>query len=251
MSETEQDQVINIGDPMPRLSSVAHHGAYEIVVGWTAGTPREHNADLVDLAPIILTHKFYKPLRDNPDLLKTVHLVEDGSAIAWGDDEAIDMAATSIERLAEEQMSSADFRDWLERHKLTYDAAAAQLGISRRLVAYYADQRPVPRYIGLACAYLDREVEPKPSREELVASTAATGEVPSMFERERNISALDLRAARALGEQAQALADNLAEKYGDPVVVVVAEPNEVRSLSRPTTRPPAGRSAQRQKDRDH
>ena len=155
MSETE---VISIGEPMPHLASVAPHGAYEIVVGWAAGSPREHNADLVDLAPLILTHKLYKPLRDDPDLLKTVHMIEDGSAIAWGADDAIDIAATSIERLAEEQMTSADFHAWLEQHKLTYDAAAAQLGISRRLVAYYAGQRPVPRYIALACRYLDQKL---------------------------------------------------------------------------------------------
>ena len=150
MSETE---VITIGEPMPRLASVARHGAYEIVVGWAAGGTYQHN--VVDLAPLILTHKFYKPLRDNPDLFNTVHMIEDGSAVAWGDDDGIDMAATSIERLAEEQMSTADFRAWLEQRKLTYEAAAAQLGISRRLVAYYADQRAVPRYIALACRYLD------------------------------------------------------------------------------------------------
>ncbi|MBV8746324.1 MAG: hypothetical protein JO134_14905 [Xanthobacteraceae bacterium] len=54
-------------------------------------------------------------------------------------------------------MSSADFRAWLERHNFTYDAAAAQLGISRRLVAYYASKRDLPRYIVLACRYLDTE----------------------------------------------------------------------------------------------
>jgi hypothetical protein len=50
-------------------------------------------------------------------------------------------------------MSSADFRAWLERHGFTYDAAAAQLGISR-----YAGKRNVPRYIALACRYLDGEL---------------------------------------------------------------------------------------------
>jgi len=158
MSETEP--VAHIGEQMPRVGSVSHHGAYEIVVSWVSG-PRETNADIVDLAPVILTHKFYRPLRDNPEMLKTVHIIADGAAIAWGDDDAIDMAATTIERLAEETMDSADFRVWLERHKFTYDAASAQLGISRRLVAYYASRRRVPRYIALACRYLDSELLPK------------------------------------------------------------------------------------------
>ena len=124
MSATD---VIRIGDQMPRIDSVSHHGAYEVVVSWASG-PRERKADIVDLAPIVLTHKFYRPLRDNAEMLKTVHINDDGAAIAWGADDAIDMAATSIERLAEETMTSADFRAWLERHKFTYDAAAAQLG---------------------------------------------------------------------------------------------------------------------------
>jgi hypothetical protein len=173
MSGTEQ--VISIGEPMPRLARVARHGVYEVAVEWAAGSAREHNADLVDLAPLILTHKLYKPLRGNPDLLDTVHMIEDGSSIAWGADDAIDMRATSIERLAEEQMSSADFRAWLEQHKLTYDAAAAQLGISRRLVAYYADQRPVPRYIALACCYLDLKLAPKASPGEVEHIAPAGG----------------------------------------------------------------------------
>src|SRR5208337_4934684 len=36
-----------------------------------------------------------------------------------------------------------------------------QLGISRRLVAYYSSKRQVPRYIALACRYLDRELASK------------------------------------------------------------------------------------------
>ena len=151
MSGTEN--LISIGDPMPRLASVSHRGVYQVAVSWAAG-PRERNAEMVNLEPVILTHKFYRPLRDNAHLLKTVHIVEDGTAIAWGPDDAIDMAATTIERLAEETMSSADFQAWLCRHGFTYDAAAAQLGISRRLVAYYANKRQIPRYISLACLYI-------------------------------------------------------------------------------------------------
>jgi Protein of unknown function (DUF2442) len=93
MNETEQV----IGMPLPRLAFVACvNGAYEIAVRWVAGL-----VDLVDLAPLILTHKLYTRLRDNPDLLRTVHLIEGGSAIAWGTGD-IDMAATSIERLVED-----------------------------------------------------------------------------------------------------------------------------------------------------
>jgi len=141
---------------MPRLASVAHHDGMEIVVSWRTGL-RAGKADVVDLAPGIMTYKVYRPLRDDPELFKSVHVTDDGTAIAWGADNAIDMAATTVERLAEETMTSSDFRAWLERHALTYEAAAAQLGISRRLVGYYASKRRVPRYIALACRYLDSQ----------------------------------------------------------------------------------------------
>jgi hypothetical protein len=158
MSETEE--IVRVGDPMPRLGSVSYHNAYEIVASWLSG-PREGKADIVDLAPVILAYKVYRPLRDNIQLLKSVHLSNDGAAIAWGDDDATDMAATTVERLAEETMSPSDFRAWLERQQLTQEQAAAQLGISRRLVAYYAGKRHVPRYIALACRYLDSQLSLK------------------------------------------------------------------------------------------
>ena len=78
-------------------------------------------------------------------------VIEDGTALSW-DGGRIDMAATTVERLGRETMSSEDFRTFLLRNKLTLDAAAASLGISRRQVAYYARGKPVPRLVALACA---------------------------------------------------------------------------------------------------
>ena len=155
ISEPEEG-TIRVGDPMPRLASVAHHDGMEVAVSWRSGL-RAGKADVVDLAPAIMIYKVYRPLRDDPELFKSVHVTAGGTAIAWGADDAIDMAATTIERLAEETMTSSDFRAWLERHALTYEAAAAQLGVSRRLVGYYASKRRVPRYIALACRYLDSQ----------------------------------------------------------------------------------------------
>ena len=108
-----------------------------------------------DLAPHVLTFALYRPLRENRELFETVHVAADGAAIAWGPGEEIDMPATAIERLATDAMSNGDFAAFLTRNNLSLDAAAGQLGISRRLVAYYAKNRPVPRYIALACRYLE------------------------------------------------------------------------------------------------
>lgn len=146
---------ISVGDPMPRLAAVAPGEGFGVTVEWAAGD-RSGRRDTVDLGPDILSYALYRALRDDPALFATVHLTDDGAAIAWGRDEAIDMPATAVERLAGETMVAEDFARFLKRNRLTFDSAAAQLGISRRLVAYYASGRPIPRAIALACERLDQ-----------------------------------------------------------------------------------------------
>jgi hypothetical protein len=154
MSETD---FVQVGAPLPRVDSVQADNGFSVRVTWT-GDVDPSVQTTIDLAPIILTYKFYRPLRDNPELFRTVHVANDGTAIAWGKNDEIDMAATTIEHLASETMQKSGFRGWLEKNRLTLDAAAAQLGISRRLAAYFASgEKPIPRYIALACAYLDKQ----------------------------------------------------------------------------------------------
>src|SRR3954465_14728660 len=105
-------ETIQIGEEMPRLGAVAPDTSWGdvrgVVVSWIAG-PRRDKAEFIDLAPAVFTYKLYQPLRADRDLFRTVHLIEGGAAIAWGDDDAIDMAATTVERLAEEVMQADDF----------------------------------------------------------------------------------------------------------------------------------------------
>jgi len=157
MNETDK---IVVNMPMPRLGAIRPGEGFLADVEWAEGE-RAGRRESVDLAPDILTYRFYRPLRDDPALFATMHLADDGAAVAWGADDAIDMPATAIERLAEEEMAADDFAQFLKRNRLTFDAAAAQLGISRRLVAYYASGRPIPRYIALACERLN-QVLPTP-----------------------------------------------------------------------------------------
>ena len=72
----------------------------------------------------------YRPLRNNHELFKTAHLVNDGYAVAWGDD-SLDMSAETIENIAQESLSPQDFADFLIRNNLTQAAAASILGRSR------------------------------------------------------------------------------------------------------------------------
>jgi hypothetical protein len=148
---------VTVRIPMPTIESVVPLSDYKIRVKWNESL-RPHSVEEVDLEPLIETLKFYKPLRGNRKLFRTVHIVEDGDAIAWGNDE-IDMAATSIERLAEESMTADEFKAFLSSNSLTRQRAATALGRSPRQIAYYiTGQQPIPRILVLACyGYISRQ----------------------------------------------------------------------------------------------
>jgi hypothetical protein len=148
MTATER---IDSGIPMPLVASVrpVDHENRLVEVTWADGN-RRGRKDVVDLSPLIDTHQFYRPLRSDPALFDTIHLVDNGEAVGWGDD-SIDMSADSIERLAEETMTAEDFRAFLSRNNLTQEQAAAILGRSRRRIASYANEGGIPRIVALAC----------------------------------------------------------------------------------------------------
>lgn len=144
------DRGMGSAAPMPRLGTVRAIDAASVRVDWLAGA-RAGRSDAVSLLPLIDSFKFYDPLRRDAALFATVHVIDDGHAIAWGEDDGLDMAATSIERLAEEAMTADDFAAFLQRNKLTHQAAASVLGRSRRQIEYYLSTGAIPRTIALAC----------------------------------------------------------------------------------------------------
>jgi hypothetical protein len=154
MSETD---AVVVGRVLPRIASVVAKPPSTVLITWAEGE-REGTTEAVDLAPMLFVYKIYKPLRDHPELFKAVRVAADGTALAWGEEEAIDISASAILDLAEQAMTEADFRQFLVRHNFTLDSAAAALGISRRLVAYYRKGRTIPRTVALACAYLDTQL---------------------------------------------------------------------------------------------
>jgi DNA-binding transcriptional regulator YiaG len=112
----------------------------------------------VDVSGLIETFRVYEPLRRSPDLFRQVRVGEHGTDIVWSDE--IDMAADTLWRLAQEQagvtLSPDAFKHWRERHAFTLDTAAAALGISRRMVAYYEQgKKPIPRVVALATRGLE------------------------------------------------------------------------------------------------
>jgi hypothetical protein len=153
MSETD---IISTGIKLPGIKEVrCIDGKHRLVgITWNQGT-RSGRVDRVDLSPLVDTYKFYRPLRDNPKLFATIHVANKGTAVAWGDDDEIDMSAESILRLAEESMTADDFRQFLERNSLTQEAAAMLLGRSPRQLKYYLSAGVLPRLVSLACIGLE------------------------------------------------------------------------------------------------
>ena len=91
--------------PMPQIAHIDVVRHLVVQVTWSAGI-RAKRTDVVDLSPMINSLKLYRLLREDPELFKSVQLIEEGRILAWGNDDQIDMAADSVEELAEETMNS-------------------------------------------------------------------------------------------------------------------------------------------------
>ena len=147
------DEIVEIGGPLPRLASIEPRTGHTVQVTWAEGS-RGGRTELVDLSPVIFVSAFYRPLRDDPALFATARLVDGGAAIEWGDrpvGDELDMSAVTVARLAGEAMTNEEFRAFLQRNGLTLDSAAAVLGLSRRQIAYFSRDKPIPRTVALAC----------------------------------------------------------------------------------------------------
>jgi DNA-binding transcriptional regulator YiaG len=139
---------------LPRIVAVtADKKPLTLRIRWNKG-----DESRVDVSGLIETFRVYEPLRRSPDLFRQARVGEHGTDIVWSDE--IDMAADTLWRLAQEQagitLSPDACKHWRERHAFTLDTAAAALGISRRMVAYYEQgKKPIPRVVALATRGLE------------------------------------------------------------------------------------------------
>ncbi|WP_267426668.1 DUF2442 domain-containing protein [Methylobacterium sp. GC_Met_2] len=176
MSVDEADAIVTVGEPLPKLASVTvADGPFTVLVTWAGGT-RLGCTDKVDLAPVIFTFKVFRPLRDGTVAFDAVRLGAWGGSIRWDGHDDLEIGAETIEDLAAAAMTNAEFSDFLRRNDLTLDAAAAQLGIARRRVAYFTKDREIPRYIALACRQLDEILTSGSRTEDSPSAGRAVGE---------------------------------------------------------------------------
>lgn len=140
-----------------RIAAVEARDGLRLIVTWARG-PRAGQTETVDLSPLIHSTKFFRPLRDNRELFVSAHPILDGDAIGFGEEDNIDISAESVASLAEEAMSSEDFREFMKANHLSETAVAAMLGYGRRQVVNFASgEAPIPRVFALACRYLSQK----------------------------------------------------------------------------------------------
>jgi hypothetical protein len=110
----------------------------------------------VDLRALVAGHPLLFALSD-PQVFGTVRVGEWGGSVVWGDDPGgdLELAADNLRARAVEQAGGVSHEfilNWMARHRLSLDAAAQALGLSRRMLAYYrSGEKPVPRTVALAC----------------------------------------------------------------------------------------------------
>jgi hypothetical protein len=127
-----ENDIVDSGIPLPRMATVQPLPDYVLKVKWAEG-PRAGREDLVNVSPAI---------------------AEDGDAVTWGSEDLM-MSADTIQSLAQESWTPKEFVNFLNRNKLTQEAAAALLGRSRRQIATYVMTGPIPRVVALACYGLE------------------------------------------------------------------------------------------------
>ncbi len=112
----------------------------------------------VDLEGVINRSPALSRLRDE-SFFSRAHIGEWGLTVDWIPDE-VELAGDNLRAEAVEQsggISHERIWNWMHRNNLTLDGAAAALGISRRMVAYYRNgEKPVPKHIWLACLGWER-----------------------------------------------------------------------------------------------
>ena len=149
------DEIISAGPPLPRIASAEALDGRRVRIQWRGGGDK-----VVDLAPVLESRRIFIPLRQDDGLFRALAVSEDGDALVWpGED--LECSAVWIEALPADDFENADFRAAMDQLGLSLDGMAAALDVSRRLVASYRKDKPIPRHIGLATRYLVERARPR------------------------------------------------------------------------------------------
>lgn len=146
-ASTDNDDLIVVGKPLPRIGAAAPLDGREARIAWKNGPTQ-----VIDLMPALASHRLFIRLRTDDALFRTMRVDEYGDALEW--DDGAELSAVWIEELAPASLDNEEFRAAMERLNFSLDGMAARLGIARRLVADYRKDKPIPKHIALATRYL-------------------------------------------------------------------------------------------------
>jgi len=141
------DELIEIGRPLPKIDDVRALVDFHVETEWQTG-----QKTVCDLAPVLTSRKIYKDLLSDPRLFGTIAVNEDGNAVIW--ENGGELSAVWLEELSLSRFSNADFRSIMDEMGLTLDVMAATLEVSRRQIANYRKDKPIPKHIAMATLYL-------------------------------------------------------------------------------------------------
>jgi hypothetical protein len=133
--------------PLPRIERASALEGRKVLVVWRSGVEQE-----IDVSAALASRRIFLRLRGDDELFKTLRVNEDGNAIEWAD--GAELSAIWLERLAPSSVKNDEFRSAMDELGFTLDGMAARLGLSRRLIADYRKDKPIPETVGLAVRYL-------------------------------------------------------------------------------------------------
>ena len=130
----------------PELQAVTALEPYRLRTVWNTGETLD-----VDVSGALRSSPLLEPILA-PAVFSTAHIGDWGGCVEWFDSE---FGADNVYAWAKEQaglVSHEMFGDWMRRNALSLTTAAAALGLSRRMIAYYKTaEKPIPRHVWLAC----------------------------------------------------------------------------------------------------
>ncbi len=143
----DDDEIVGFSKPLPRIRSAAPLDARRIEITWVGG-----DTEIVDLAPALASKPIFLRLRTDDALFATLRVSSYGNALEW--DDGSELTAHWVRRLGPATIDNDTFRNAMADLGMSLDGMAAALEISRRLVADYRKDKPIPRHIALATKYL-------------------------------------------------------------------------------------------------
>ncbi len=146
---TDEDDIIEVGGPLPRIAKAAALDGRRIRVWWRGA---EAAPVVVDVGPALASHRGFVALRTDDALFRSFRVSAYGDSLEWPG--GVELSAVWIERLAAAALGNAEFREAMDEMHMSLDGMAAHLGVSRRLVADYRKDKPIPKLVALATRYL-------------------------------------------------------------------------------------------------